>query len=74
MSNEIDYYLLGQRNYLAWVSSPQYAQLDHDAPAKFVMKLFLPPVPQDMVQLSRPLPPSYQAWLRGFNEAKANDR
>lgn len=63
-------YEQGQIDYIAWMTSPTYAQFNHDASPRTVMKLFLPPVPEDAMQVSRPLPKPYQEWLRGFNDAR----
>ena len=50
----------------AWNTSRQYMQYGDGLPARSVMAVFLPPVPQDLMQISRPLPNNYQAWVRGF--------
>lgn len=65
-----DYYQLGKIAYKAWATSPLLAQFDKHAPAKDVMRLFLPPVPQDMMQVARPMPKEYREWLRGFEDEK----
>lgn len=60
----------GRRDHHAWVASPIYKQFDLDAPAETVIKIFMPPPSQNMMQVQRPLPKSHQEWLRGFNDAR----
>jgi hypothetical protein len=74
VSDAIDYYEAGKADYHAWMTSPNLAHLDRATPPNIVIKLFLPPPPQDLIQVSRPLPAKYQEWLRGFQEAKADDQ
>ena len=73
MSNKIDYYLMGKNDYYAWSRSQQFSQFNQNTPPEIIMKLFLPPIPQDMMQISRPLPFIYQEWLRGFEEERINN-
>jgi len=58
----------GKQDRQAWDNSPQYAQFDRATPVRDIMRLFLPPVPEDTMQVARPLPKPYREWLRGFNE------
>lgn len=69
-----EYYLMGRAAFHAWMNSRHFAQFDRDAPTIDVMRLFLPPVPQDMMQVARPLPKHNQEWLRGFDDARAYER
>lgn len=69
MSDDPDYQA-GVEAYSVWITSPMFAQFDRNARAEDVMKWFLPPVPQDMMQMQRPLPPQYAQWLAGFNSAR----
>lgn len=48
--------------------------MSRDLPVRDVMRLFLPPVLEDMMQVQRPLPKNYQLWLDGFNAAKEDYR
>lgn len=59
-------YEQGRHDYHAWIQSKHFAPLSKDAPSDCVMKLFLPPVPQDLMQMYRPLPKQYLDWLQGF--------
>lgn len=63
----------GRQAYLAWSRSKHYAMFPRDLAAEDIMKLFLPAVPQDTIQLQRPLPPNYREWLEGFRAAEAED-
>jgi len=67
MKNKSDYDE-GAIAAVAWNNSPIYAQFDRTVSSEYIMSLFLPPVPQDLMQISRPLPKPYADWLRGFNE------
>lgn len=65
----------GAAGYHALCTSRALASACYDprtVEAKEAMRLFLPPVPQDMVQIQRPLPEPYQAWCRGFERARAD--
>lgn len=64
-------YEAGRQDYQAWSQSPQFQQFDRGTPLRDIMRLFLPPVPEDMMQVQRPLPGPYQEWARGFREAEA---
>lgn len=63
-------YLCGRDAYHAWTNSPYFAGYDHSIPARDVMRIFLPPVPESMTQMAQPLPKSYREWIRGFEDAK----
>lgn len=62
----IDYYEKGRQDRSAWDTSPIYAQFDRDVPPDVVMKQFMPPIENDMMLVSRPMPKSHSEWLRGF--------
>ena len=68
-----EHYNAGQAAYHAWKTSPHFQQFARTAPVEEVMRLFLPPISQDLVQVSRPLPKDRQEWLQGFNDAKDQD-
>lgn len=57
----------GQRDRIAWDTSPQFAQFSRATAVRDIMRLFLPPVPEDAMQVSCPLPKPYRDWIRGFN-------
>ena len=63
-------YEAGKQAYTAWVTSPQFAQFDKSTPVRDVMRLFLSPVPEDMMQVQRPLPQPYKDWAKGFEDAR----
>ena len=68
----MNWYECGKHDYRAWVTSKHFAALNHDAHAEDVIRLFLPPIPQDLMQIARPLPHHIQEWLRGFEDEKTN--
>lgn len=70
---DIDYYQFGKECYHAWMNSLQFAQFGKTATPRSVMKLFMPPPSQDLMQIQRPLPKEHQAWLQGFEEARQNE-
>lgn len=66
-------YEAGRLARKGWVKSPVWRQFDPNTPGELAMKLFLPPVPQDLMQVARPLPRSHAEWLRGWNDEKATE-
>ena len=50
-----------------------FKQFSLTAPADVIMKLFLPPENEDMMQISRPLSKDRKEWIEGFDEARNED-
>lgn len=68
MSNED--YLNGVRAAQSYYKANCYGYSKH-ARAEDVMRLHWPPVDEQMVQFSTPLPRPRQDWIRGFKEEQA---
>lgn len=71
--NEEEAYLKGKRDRRAFVDSDNYAQYENNIPVADAMKLFMPNVPQDLMQIQRPLPAMWQAWVNGWKDQSAEE-
>ena len=66
-----DDYEEGKSAHRVYHASQAFAGLSRHITAEDAAKLFLPNVPQDMMQVSRPLPKARQEWIRGWKDAEA---
>ena len=66
--------LSGSEAYHAWMTSPQFAGFEKNVSPEYVMRVFLPPVPQSDIQMEMPLPQRYQQWLASFKAAQWEDK
>jgi len=69
-----DMYQQGRQDCQGFIKSQGYMGLSRNILAKDAMKVFLPPVPQDMMQVQRPLPKPYADWVKGWKDAKAEEK
>ncbi len=73
MVSELTKYEEGRRDRNRFLFSQGFASLSRNITATDAMRLFLPPVKNDMVQMSRPLPKPFQDWVDGWNDCKAEE-
>ena len=66
--NNNDHYLQGVRAAQAIYKSVHYGWITKPMNPRDAMRLFWPPVDEQLVQFQTPLPPDRQAWLKGFEE------
>jgi len=69
-----DNYEKGRVAHHQYLTSRQFTQFDRDLSGEDGAKLFLPPVPQDNMMVSRPLPKPYAEWIRGWDAAMKEQR
>jgi len=67
-----DSYEQGRQDRRAFTTSNLYAQFDPDISARDAMRLFMPPVPEDLMQVQRPLPPRWANWCKGWEDEACN--
>ena len=72
MTNQ-DMHQQGKQDRIGFVKSQGYGSLSRDISAKDAMKVFLPPIANNLMQLSRPLPKDYQDWVNGWEDQKATE-
>jgi len=73
MTDKLDMYEEGRQARQGFITSQGYMGLSRNITAKDAMKVFLPPVPQDMMQVQRPLPAGNKKWINGWEDAKADE-
>lgn len=67
----MDHYEEGREARRRFLQSDQFKPFHQDMPGRDAMRLFLPCVPQDMIQVARPLPPRWGEWVRGWDNERA---
>ena len=70
MSNE--HYFEGVRACQSYYNSQGFAGLSRYVRAEEAIKLFMPPVNEQLIQVSTPLPKPRRDWIKGFKEEQAN--
>ena len=66
MPDEIDYQEKGRADRQAFLTSPIYAGIERQISSMDAMRIFMPPPPQDMMQMQRPLPGRWAEWKKGW--------
>ena len=70
MSNE--HYLEGVRAAQSYYTSQGFAGYTRHIRAEDAARLYLPPLTEQMIMVSTPLPKPRRDWLRGFKEEQTN--
>jgi len=70
MANE--HYLEGVRACQAYYCSQGFSNLTRQVRAEDAIRLFLPPVAEQMTPISSPLPKPRRDWIKGFKEEQIN--
>jgi hypothetical protein len=65
-------YKAGARAAIAVYESVHYAYIHKPMRGMDAMKLFWPPVEEQLLQIQTPLPLDRQAWIKGFEEEQMN--
>lgn len=68
MTNISDYFKEGQRAATYYYRVYYPAGYIRDANPELVIKLFLPPVEEQLMQISTPLPKNRKKWISGFKK------
>jgi hypothetical protein len=67
MDNE-DHFKQGQKACREYYASQAFSGLTRAVKAEQAIKLFLPPVEEQLIQVAMPLPKPRQKWLAGFKK------
>lgn len=63
----------GRKARKGYVVSQHYAGLSNNITPDTAMKIFLPPIINDKMEIQRPLPKDRKEWVRGWNDEVAEE-
>ena len=64
----MDHYKEGMKAAIQLYGSKHYQYISKPVRPEDAMKVFLPPIPQTLMQIPTPVPADREQWLRGFRE------
>lgn len=64
----------GYEDRRGFLTSPNFAWLPRDIDIDLAMRIYMPNIPQDLMQVQRPLPAKWKAWQTGWNKAVSEEK